>query len=229
MEWSKIKAERSKVKAFLGLRVTVCLLLLLAAAATKSQAQTFAEWFQQGKTQIKYLSRQIAALTACEQSLKQGYNIAKSEWGAISSVKNGEFLLHRGYYRSLRAVNPLVKDDADVASVQAEQQSIISQFTSIRDVQGLSGAEQAYVGSVEAKVLADCVADLNELETVLTPGRLVLTDDERMHRIDRVKASMKEKYVFSCGFCSNVRLLALQRIHDNQGIHILNQLYGTGN
>jgi len=49
-----LKSERMK-KIFL-------FLLLVVSAGSNLQAQTFAEWFQQKKTQKKYLLQQIAAL-----------------------------------------------------------------------------------------------------------------------------------------------------------------------
>src|SRR5579863_1538084 len=82
--------------------------------APVSRAQTFAEWFQQGKTQIQYLVLQIEALNAFEKSVKQGYSIAKNEWGAIGNFKDGELALHQNYYNSLSQVNPLVKNSTDM-------------------------------------------------------------------------------------------------------------------
>src|SRR6185503_17196327 len=124
MESNKQKSKRPKLKALL-----ICF-VLSALCLQHSYAQTFAEWFSQKKTQIKYLTEQIAALNACETSLRQGYNMMKSEWGAIGNFKNGEFNLHQDYYSSLSQVNPQVKNSTDLQAIQAEQQSIISQFNS---------------------------------------------------------------------------------------------------
>src|SRR5882757_805563 len=105
MESNKVKKERLKAKSAFMVCLVSCLVLL---AATDSKAQTFAEWFSQGKTQIKYLTQQIAALNACETSIRQGYNMLKGEWTAIGYFKNGEFGLHQSYYTSLSNVNPQV-------------------------------------------------------------------------------------------------------------------------
>ena len=54
---------------------------LCAFSFQAAKAQTFAEWFQQKKTQIKYLTEQIAALEQYGNYVKQGYRIAQGGWG----------------------------------------------------------------------------------------------------------------------------------------------------
>lgn len=203
-----------------------CCFLLCAFSIQFAKAQTFAEWFSQKKTQIKYLTEQIAALNACETSLRQGYNMMKSEWGAIGNFKNGEFGLHQDYYNSLSQVNPLVKNSTDLQTIQSEQQSIISQFNSVQHLSGLSASEQTYIGLVQQNIINQCAKDLNDLQAVLTSGELVMTDDERIKRINQLTAAIKDKYLFTCSFCVQVRLLAIQHNQDNQNIQTLNQLYG---
>jgi len=203
------------------------LLLLLNTAIV--QAQTFDDWFKQGKTLIKNMTAQIAALNACETGIRQGYNIAKNEWGTIGNFKNGEFMLHQSYYSSLSAVKPLVKNSTDLTTIQAEQQSIISQFDAINNLAGLTAQEQTYIQSVQQNVITQCTKDLSDLQMVLTPGQLVMSDDERIKRINKLTAAIKDKYVFTCSFTNQVRLLTQQRSEETQNINTLNQLYGTDN
>jgi hypothetical protein len=217
---SKRKGKRLKLKAL------ITCFMLSALSFQHVYAQTFAEWFSQKKTQIKYLTEQIAALNACETSLKQGYSMMKSEWGAIGNFKNGEFGLHQDYYNSLSQVNPLVKSNSDLPTIQAEQQSILSQFNALQHLSGLSASEQTYIGLVQQSVFNQCAKDLNDLQAVLSSGELVMTDDERIKRINQLTAAIKDKYLFTCSFCVQVRLLTIQRNQDHQSIQTLNQLYG---
>jgi hypothetical protein len=203
-----------------------CCFLLCTFSFQFAKAQTFAEWFSQKKTQIKYLTEQIAALNACETSIRQGYNMLHSEWSAIGNFKNGEFGLHQDYYNSLSQVNPLVKNSTALPTIQAEQQSIISQFNSIQHISGLSVSDQAYIGRVQQNIIALCNKDLSDLQAVLSSGGLAMTDDERIKRINQLTAAIKDKYLFTCSFCVQVRLLAIQHNQDNQNMQTLNQLYG---
>jgi hypothetical protein len=219
MELSKGKGKRRKLKG-------VFLVSLFLILTSDSQAQTFAEWFEQGKTQIKYLSQQIAALTAFERSVKQGYNMLHSEWSMIGNFKDGELTLHQNYYTSLSQVNPLVKKSTDLTSIQSEQQSIVSQFNALPSVSGLTTDELAYIRLVGQNVLTECNADLTDLQNVLTPGQLVMSDDERIKRITKLTATIKDKYVFTCSFCANVRVLAAQRNGDSSDDTEVGNLFG---
>jgi hypothetical protein len=224
MESIKVKAERLKLKAFarfikpsLPGRVWVGLICFsfLAFSFQPAKAQTFAEWFEQGKTQMKYLVLQIEALNAFQNSVRQGYNELHNDWWAIKDWKSGEYALHIGYYNSLSQVNPIVAQYADKAGIQSEQQSIISQFAALNGLNGLTADEQTYIGTVRQAVLADCNKAMSDLQTVLTSGKLVMSDDERMKRIAADDEAVKDQYEFTCHFCTQVRLLAAQRNAEN--------------
>jgi hypothetical protein len=225
MESIEVKAERRKVKGFLTTGVAWCF-MLCAFSFQPAKAQSFDEWFAQGKTQVKYLMQQIAALSTCESSLTQGYHIVSGELSSIKNFSGSEYSLHQGYYNSLSQVNPLVKNSTDMTAIQSEQQSIISQFNAINNLSGLSAAEQAYVQNVAQNLMSECNKDLEELQAVLTPGKLVMPDDDRIKRINKVTASIKDKYVFSCSFCTKVRVLAVQRVNDSNSTSTLQKLYG---
>ena len=229
MESIKVKGKRLKLKGFLspfrGLGLLLCF-MLCAFSFQPAKAQTFDEWFAQGKTQVKYLIQQISALSACESSLKQGYHIVSGELSSIKNFSGSEYSLHQGYYNLLSQVNPLVKNSTDMKLIQSEQQSIIRQFNAISNLSALSAAEQAYIQNVAQNLMSECNKDLEELQAVLTPGKLVMSDDERIKRINKVTASIKDKYVFTCSFCTQVRVLGLQRGNDTNSNGTLQKLYG---
>jgi len=229
MELNNEKPERLKVKGFLspfrGLGLLLCF-MFCAFSFQPAKAQTFDEWFAQSKTQIKYLIQQISALYTCERDLKQGYHIVTSELSSIRNFTGGEYGLHQRYYNSLSHVNPLVKNSTDMAAIQSEQQSIINQFNAINDLSGLSAAEQAYIQNIAQNIMAECNIDMEELQMVLTPGKLVMSDDERIKRINKITASIKDKYVFTSSFCTQVRVLVVQRGSDGNTNGTLQKLYG---
>jgi hypothetical protein len=171
----------------------------------------------------------LSALIAFESQLRQGYNMLKNEWGAIANFKDGELGLHQTYYTSLSNVNPVVKSSTDITTITAEQQSISSQLTSISSLTGLTSSEQTYIQAVAQNVITECSKDLTDLQNVLTPGTLVMTDDERIQRINKLTAAIKDKYMFTCSFCNQVKLLAAQRSQGNNEIQTLSQYYGINN
>ena len=65
------------------------LLILFISFGQLLQAQTFAEWFQQKKTQKKYLVKKIAALQVYIEFAEKGYKIAKEGLNTIGVFTSG--------------------------------------------------------------------------------------------------------------------------------------------
>jgi hypothetical protein len=61
---------------------------------------------------------------------------------------------------------------------------------------------------------------------VISVGKAQMTDDERIKRLDGIYSRMKDKYAFTLYFCSQVRLLLLQRDQELKDINTLKQQYG---
>lgn len=169
---------------------------------------------------------QIEALNAFEASLRQGYNMLHSEWTMISNWKNGEFNLHQNYYASLSKVNPVVKSSLDLSVIQSQQLSIISQFNSITNVSGLTTDEQSYVHAVAKNTLSQCNSDMDELQKVLQNGTLQMSDDDRIKRVNQLAASIQDKYLFTCYFITQVKLLTLSRLQEADQLQTERGLYG---
>src|ERR1700761_5045376 len=89
------------------------------------RAQTFAEWFQQNSTRLKYYGQQIAELQIWLDELNKGCGIAGNGLGSINSSKQGEYDLHGAYYASLGAINPAVGQLGKVAEMVELQAAIV--------------------------------------------------------------------------------------------------------
>jgi hypothetical protein len=202
------------------------LMVLLCAAATVCRAQTFAEWFNQKKTQIKYLTQQIAALNIYRGYVEQGYQISKNGLGTITNWTKGEFDLHSGYYNSLKTINPALKDNAKTNAIAGYANAVPGQFDHVLAMDGLDQDSRKYVLAVRDEVLKECNRDIDELELVMTSGKAEMTDDERFKRIDQVYGRTKDKYAFTLSYCNGVKNLLLQKTQDEQNIQTLRRLYG---
>ncbi|WPV02150.1 hypothetical protein SNE26_10220 [Mucilaginibacter sp. cycad4] len=189
-------------------------------------AQTFAEWFSQKKTQIKYLNEQITALLQYGSYVRQGYQISQNGLGSIGGWVKGEFDLHSAYYTSLKKVNPQFKGSAKADSIISYAGKIPLRFDHLNGLSNLDADSRAYVGQVKAAVLDGCNKDISELQTVINDGQAQMTDDERIKRLDGIYSRMKDKYAFTIYFCSQVRLLLLQRDQELKDINTLRQQYG---
>jgi hypothetical protein len=200
-------------------------LLLLLCFSSTVQAQTFAEWWSQKSTQIKYLEQQIVASQVYYGYLKQGYHISQQGLGVIGDWKNGELNLHRDYYNSLKTVNPVIRNNPKLNAIAAYADAIPGQFDHLQKLSGLTAGNRVYINAVRQKVLSECNRDLQELELVAVNGKVEMTDDERIQRLDKLYDSMKDKFAFTVTYCNQVKMLLLQKHQELQQLQTERRFY----
>lgn len=199
--------------------------LFCAFSFQPAQGQTFAEWFSQKKKQKEYLLKQIAGLQLYIGYAKMGYDIMSSGIHTVRDIKNNEFGLHSAFFSSLKAVSPAIKNNSKVAEIIVLQLAIYKSFNGVRSNSFLSDADRKYIGTVREKVLNDCGKDLEELLLVITSGKVEMTDDERIKRLDQVYRSMQDKSAFTQSFTGDVSLYIGQKESEQQSINQQRRLY----
>ncbi len=217
--------ELIKAKRFFIAGLASCILIL--GSATSSEAQTFAEWFSQKKTLIKYLTQQIAALESLESDVKKGYAIAAGGLSNIGSITGAEFSLHQSYFASLKAVNTAVKNNPDLAAISQYAEAISRDLGGLNNLNGLDDNTRTYIGQVTIKVLQECNANLSELEPVVADGQVQMSDQERLTKLHEIYEHIKDQYVFTRHFCNAVNSLQQQKTQDAQSIQTLKNVYGN--
>ncbi len=191
------------------------------AIATDAEAQTFAEWFRQKKTQKQYLAEQIIALKGYGTVLKRGYDVVSSGLNLVRGFSDGEFGLHTAFFASLSAVNPAIRDDVRIAEIVALQIAIIGAFNGLEN-----GSQHAdYIRSVKNKVLEECATDLSELLDIVLSGKLEMDDDERIKRLEKVYAAMRDKAAFTQYYTGDVHLLALMHKRETEQLFKLKRIF----
>jgi hypothetical protein len=197
---------------------------LMVCCSPTVQAQTFAEWFKQTSTQKKYLLQQIAALQIYTGYLQKGYDIARSGLGTIKNITNGEFDLHSLYISSLKEVNPVIRNDKRVDAIMTMQTELLKRFNEL-DVNVLSTDNRTYVASVRQTIAVLCGKDLDELELVITSGKVEMKDDERLQRLEQVYQSTLDKYAFTQQFTTEINLMVIQRRQEQNDTQQLRRYY----
>lgn len=196
--------------------------------AHQAAAQTFAEWFQQKKTQIRYLIEQIGGLQIYLGYVKKGYKIADKGWNTVKDLKNGEFHLHEDYFNSLKSVNPEIKKYSRIAEIIALQSQIIARYKiyyqKIKETSVFQPEEINYCHDVFTNLVDDVTDCIEQLTTVLSKGAWEMTDDERMKRIDQLYNEMTGKYAFVCAFGNKAYLLGQQRERELNDLKTLKDL-----
>lgn len=196
--------------------------------AQQAGAQTFAEWFQQKQTQIRYLIQQIGGLQLYLGYVKKGYNIVDKGWNTVKDLKNGEFNLHKDYFNSLKSVNPSIRKYSRVAEIIALQFQIIARYKiyyqKIKETNVFQPEEIDYCHDVFTKLIDDVADCIEQLTAVLSNGEWEMTDDERMNRIDQLFNEMTGKYAFVCSFGDKAYLLGQQRERELNDLKTLKNL-----
>ncbi|WP_052265937.1 hypothetical protein [Pedobacter kyungheensis] len=190
------------------------------------QAQTFGEFFNQKKTQKKYLLEQIAALQLYLSYAKKGYQLVDGGLQTVRDITSGEFSLHGAFISSLKAVSPAVRKNVKVAEILSYQIGIAKWFSEFKGNAMLSPGDQLYILEVKAAVLADCSRDLESLLLVVTSGRLEMEEAERIRRIDELYEAMQDRAAFTTDFMAKVERLIRSRERDRFDILDLRRAYG---
>jgi hypothetical protein len=194
--------------------------------AVTAQAQTFAEWFAQKKTQKKYLLQQIVALQVFSVSLKQGYQIASNGLGSVSGSLKIENGLHTTYYNRMKTVSPVVKNNAMVKEIMAWQQDVLIRLKDISQIGGMTTDEKSYLENVRAAVLKDCDQQLTTLQAVITDGKIEMSDAERLVLVTKIRTAMMENYRFASGFALHAKVYAVRRQQEQNEVVVTKQIYG---
>lgn len=206
------------------------IILLLVITAAKAQAQFLGGFFSQQSDKEKLMVTQIAEYDVYLHALKTGYNIAETGLNTAQQLKGGTFNLHTAYFNSLAQVNPVVQNNPKGKAIVTLAAKIGNQFaTEIswqQQQKHLSATELAYLHKVQDNLLTKCQADVSETNDVLTPGKLQMTDQERLAWLDKLYADMQDKYAFASSFTNKCHTLASSRAQDKRSKSQLKQLYG---
>lgn len=209
----------------------ITLILLFSLSFHKSNAQTFAEWTQQKKTQIKYLQQQIVGLQIYATYLQKGYKIVGEGLSLISDIKSADFNLNNNYFNSLKLINPNVKKYPGIADVISLQLRILKTCQkAIQATKGNSwftGNEVSYIQDVFTRLLSEASDDINQLRAFITPNYFIMKDDERVVQIDNIYEDMLDKQSFAEDFSNQIYVLCMQRLKESQDIKVsrlLNQI-----
>ena len=179
-------------------------------------AQTWQEWFQQKKTQKKYLFLQIAALKVHLSYVKKGYDIANKGINIVHTIKQGDFKLHRDFLASLKQVNPKIKNYSKIPEIIGYQSRIIKitrkSLLTIRASKQFTTVEMDYCKQVFDNLLNECAKTIDDLFLVVTSQVFEMKDDERLQRIDKLYVDSQDKYAFCLSFKNETELLSAQRL-----------------
>lgn len=201
------------------------IILIGLSLVSESHAQTSNEWFNQKKTQKKYLIEQIAALKVYLQTAKKGYDIAQRGLTAIGDIKDGNFRMDGTYFASLKAVNPAIQQSTKAKLILAYQTRIVENLSRLQawsnTSEYLTQTERQQLSTLKRNVLQRSDDSLDELTLVMTSGAAEMKDDERLQRIDKIYADMQHHFAFVQTLTGHARSLSLARAKEQHDLAVI--------
>jgi hypothetical protein len=212
------------------MKTQALLFLFISLALMQAKAQVAGGFFSQQSKKEKLLTEQIAQLNIYRSLLVGGYGIKQQGLDTAHAFKNQSLGLHTAYFSALTQVNPVVANHPKVKQTYDLQERMAGTFHRElnwqQEEKQLSREEMTYLSNVYNHLLAESQQDLNELTDLLTKGKLQLTDQQRLGRLDQLYTGMKDKNSFAGYFTGKCRKLAMSRKQGSKEKAQVKKLYG---
>lgn len=182
------------------------------------------------QAQQKAMVEQIAALQVYLGWLEKGNNILKNGTDVIGAIKKGDLNLHLSHFDSLKAVSPGIRKSDKVQAI-LHMHEVMSEARPLMlgkaaESRQLSSAELTELRERCSDLAEESAKDIDELTLVTTPGKVSMSDDERIRIIARLYTGMQQKYTVQKNLNQYVIMLAEQRQRATKDAEVLRTVIG---
>jgi hypothetical protein len=186
----------------------VTMAILLLSQRVQGQAQEV--------QQLLLNVEKLAQLKNILEDLKKGYEIVSQGYSTIKNLSEGNFSLHEAFLDGLLEVSPTVRSYRRITDIVRAQISLVGEYkAAYRRFTGsglFSVGELKYMRAVFENLFNQSVKNIEALTTVITPGKLRMSDDERLTAIDAIWKEVSDQLTFFRHFNQDTKLMALQRV-----------------
>lgn len=174
--------------------------------------------------------QKLAQFKKILQNMYDGYKILNNGYTAVVNISQGNFNLHNTFLDNLFQVSPSVRKYKRIADIINYQIRIVKEykaaFNQFQNDKQFTVQEIEYIGKVYKNLFEQSLKSLDELAMVITARKLRMSDEERLHAIDIIYASIEDQYSFLKDFNGNTAMLSLQRKSENTEIMMSRRLNG---
>ena len=207
-------------------RKNIMMLVVLVLSITISRVSAQSDEAAQLLLNVEKLAQFKQILT----DLKKGYQTLNNGYNTIKDISEGNFDLHKTFLDGLLEVSPEVRKYKKVVAIINGQLIIVKEYKGALKQYRSGGQfdlkELDYIEGVYAKLLKESLRNLDDLTTIITAGKLRMSDDERLKAIDRISDEMQDKVSFLRHFNGSTSVLAVQRLKEKQDAVALKKMYG---
>lgn len=166
-------------------------------------------------------------------NMKKGYQVLSGGYNTIKGISEGNFNLHKVFLDGLMQVSPAVRNYSKVAEVINYQIVLVGEykraFNRFKIDENFTVKELDYLSKVYDNLFKESLRNLDDLATVVTAGKLRMSDDERLRAIDNIFSDMEEKLNFLRAFNEKTSVLSLQRAKERKDARSMKNIYGLNN
>jgi len=205
------------------MKTIVVILLLSIGFSIAARAQT------QEVAQLILNLEKLKQLEEILDNMYKGYKILTKGYNTIKDIAEGNFNIHQVFLDGLYAVSPTVRNYKRIPYIISYQQFILKEykrvFNKFRNDPNLTVREIRYLENVYENLFKQSLRNLDELVMVITASKLRMSDEERLHAIDRIYEDMGDKVTFLKLFNSGTQALIVQRSKESHEVTTLEKLY----
>lgn len=210
--------------------MTTLIIILLAGHLAASAQGLIGSIFNQNRTQDDYMIQQIAALRMYQSYLQKGYKIVKDGSSTISGFKNGSLLQHTAHFDSLKNVSSGIRHYARIQDIIGMDKAMLESYPEVYPklsaANALTATQLAGYRQLYNNLTSKASTDMDELQVVITNGKVQMTDDERIGKIDRLYYDMQRLYASVTQLNNQSLALAAQRQREAKDRAAMRSLYG---
>ncbi len=166
----------------------------------------------------------LAQLKSILKNMYDGYQVVSKGYNKIKDISQGNYKLHQVFFDRLFEVSPAVRKYKRVADIIIYQKRIMQEhkkaFNYFKATGSFTVDEIDYMDKVYSNLFQQSLKNLDEVLMVTTASRLRMSDDERLEAIDRIFTDMQDKLTFLRSFNNSTKLLAVQRIKEQDEIEL---------
>jgi DNA repair ATPase RecN len=181
-------------------------------------------------TQLLLNVEKLSQLKKILSNMKKGYQILSTGYNTIEDLSKGNFNLHKTFLDGLLEVSPEVREYKKIADIINYQLILVEEYKTayarFKQDGNFSPEELDYLARVYDQLFKQSLNHLNDLTTVITAGKLRMSDDERLQAIDSIYWDMQDKLLFLRHFNNNTTILAVQRARNNNDVRTIKEIYG---
>lgn len=164
-------------------------LILLVTASLVGQIQPA----KAQSVEVQRLLLDVKKLSQFKQLLKDlqtSYEVLNKGYSQIKEIAAGNFNVHKVFIDGLLQVNPSLIKYRRVADLIRDEKTIVAQYKAafryFRSGGRFHANELKYLSQVYANLVEKSMENLDALITVISAGKLSMTDAERLAEIDRL-------------------------------------------